>query len=76
MTDRLLSRVEALSTGIRKLTAQLAHNPPNRARLEARLAEYKQSIRNIQEHGRETAPEPIGTKIDVPADVMRMVKER
>jgi hypothetical protein len=78
VTDRLLARVEALSNSIRKLKIVMDSHPadhPNMARWKARMADYLTSIRNIQEHGRETlSAKPEGVKIEVPTDVMTLVK--
>jgi len=76
--DRLLGRVETLVHSIKKLEETIAANPTDarRAMWETAIGQYRQSLKNIQEHGRETiAPAPAGVKIDVPTEVLRVQKE-
>ena len=63
------SRIERLLTARKKLEARIAAGGPEE-KLDAwaaRLEEYDQSIRNFQEHGRETVTtSPVQVDIDVP----------
>jgi hypothetical protein len=71
-SDATFSRIEVLVGAVRKAKALLATAPPEaKAALETRITEYQQSLKNIQEFGRETLPrKPAGVVITVPADVM------
>ncbi len=74
--DRLLNRVDTLVGAIRKIDTQLEDDHPMRARMLERRAEYQLSLANIQEFGVERPRKlPAGVTIDVPADVMKLVKE-
>ena len=76
--DRLLNRVETLVSAIRKINAALDadQNHPNRVRMLERRAQYQTSLKNIQEHGRETVPKGReGVKIEVPVDVLEQRSE-
>jgi hypothetical protein len=76
--DRLLGRVETLVHSIKKLEETIAANPTDarRAMWETAIGQYRQSLKNIQEHGRETiAPAPAGVKIDVPTEILRIQKQ-
>lgn len=77
MADRLLARIETLSVAIRKLKLVIDNHPvdhPNMPRWKARMEEYLTSIRNIQEHGRETIVSGPSVKVEVPTDIMTLVK--
>ncbi len=77
--DRLLNRLETLIGAIRKINAVLDAEPqhPNKKRMLERRVEYQTSLTNIQEYGRERMPTkmPVGTKIEVPADVLEQRSE-
>lgn len=71
--DRLLARVETLVAAVRKIDVALATDPkhPNKKRMVERRDEYRTSLTNIQEFGREKKPTaPEGVNIQVPADVL------
>ena len=76
--NRLLNRVDTLVAAIRKINAALDADQkyPNRTRMLERLAEYQESLANIQEYGREKAPKArVGVKIEVPVDVVEQRSE-
>jgi hypothetical protein len=78
IADRLLGRVETLVRSITKLEETIAANPTDarRAMWETAIGQYRASLKNIQEHGRETiAPAPAGVKIDVPTEILRIQKQ-
>ena len=71
-TDRMYARVETLVGAIRKVRVQMETAPPEiKARMEKRITQYQQSLKNIQEHGKETVHVvPEGVRIEVPVDVL------
>ena len=76
--DRMLNRVETLVQCIRKIDVALDADSdhPNKGRMLERRAEYQNSIKNIQEYGRERMPKAReGTKIEVPTDVLEQRSE-
>ena len=76
--DRLLNRFETLVAAIRKIDAALDSDPkhPNKKRMLERRNEYRTSLKNIQEYGRERVPKAReGVKIEVPTDVLESRSE-
>lgn len=72
--SRIMNRVQALISGIRKMKRNLQENPTH-AKVpvwEARISEYQQGLANVSKFGVER-PKPeqlVGVKINVPTDVM------
>ncbi len=78
LPDRLLARVETLVMAVRKIDTALDADPehPNKARMLERRKEYRTSLQNIQEYGREKKPSaPAGVSIEVPTDVLEQRSE-
>lgn len=78
LPDRLLARVETLVMAVRKIDAALSADAehPNKERMLQRREEYRTSLSNIQEYGREKKPSaPEGVTIDVPTDVLAQRSE-
>lgn len=76
--SRMLNRVDTLVSCIRKINTALEADSehPNKKRLLGRLAEYQESLKNIQEYGVERVPKAkVGVKIEIPTDVLKQRNE-